>query len=289
MSLGSTPGSLFVFGLGYSARVLADRLVADGWRVAGTTRSPEKAGLLREAGIAAHVIADADALPDAAFCDVTHVLSSIAPDEEGDPVLRACAERLRRLGRIGWAGYLSSTAVYGDRDGAWVSEGDAVAPDTPRARRRLRAEGAWLASGLPVHVFRLAGIYGPGRNPLELIKAGTARRIVKPGQVFSRIHVDDIATTLIASLARPNPGAIYNVCDDLPAPPQDVVSYACALLDVTPPPKMPFETADLSPAARAFYADNRRVSNERIRRELGVELAFPDYRAGLDALHASMA
>jgi nucleoside-diphosphate-sugar epimerase len=148
----------------------------------------------------------------------------------------------------------------------------------------VRAEGHWLASGLPVHIFRLAGIYGPGRNALESVRAGTARRIVKPGQVFGRIHVEDIAAVLTASIARPNPGAIYNVADDEPAPPEDVVAYAAELLGMPPPPAVPFEEAELSPAARSFYADNRRVDNRRIRHELGVELRFPSYREGLLAL-----
>ncbi|WGF88172.1 SDR family oxidoreductase [Marinivivus vitaminiproducens] len=282
------PGGLFAFGLGFSASVFARRLRDEGWRVAGTTRDAGKARALREEGIEAFVTADFGDLPDAALDGVTHVLSSVAPDEDGDPVLRARLPRLRALGSLAWAGYLSSTAVYGDRDGAWVGEGDALDPVSTRARRRVRAEGAWLASGLPVHVFRLAGIYGPGRNPLEQVRAGKAHRIVKPGQVFSRIHVEDIAATLRASMARPNPGAVYNVCDDLPAAPQDVVAYAAGLLGVEPPPKVPFEQADLSPMARAFYADNRRVANDRIRRELGVELAFPDYKAGLAALRAAM-
>ncbi len=155
---------------------------------------------------------------------------------------------------------------------------------SPRADRRARAEAAWLASGLPVHIFRLAGIYGPGRNAFVNLKDGTARRIVKPGQVFSRIHVEDIATVLEASIARPRPGAIYNVCDDEPAPPQDVVAYAAELMGVAPPPEQPYETAELSPMARTFYKDNRRVRNELIKRELGVRLAYPTYREGLSAL-----
>lgn len=189
-------------------------------------------------------------------------------------------------GSIVWAGYLGTTGVYGDRGGEWVSEADPVAPTQPRTRRRVRAEGHWLASGLPVQLFRLAGIYGPGpgRSALAAVRSGRARRIVKPGQVFCRIHVDDIVQVLRASMIRPNPGAIYNVADDEPAPPQDVVTYACELLGVEPPPEIPFETADLSPMARSFYSDSRRVSNERIRGELGIELLYPSYREGLSAL-----
>ena len=185
---------------------------------------------------------------------------------------------------LAWIGYLGTTAVYGDRQGGWVDEETPIEPTLARADRRARAEAAWLKSGLPVHIFRLAGIYGPGRNAFVNLKDGTARRIVKPGQVFSRIHVEDIATVLEASIARPRPGAIYNVCDDEPAPPQDVVAHAAELMGVAPPPEQPYETADLSPMARTFYKDNRRVRNERIKRELGVRLAYPTYREGLAAL-----
>jgi nucleoside-diphosphate-sugar epimerase len=190
---------------------------------------------------------------------------------------------LRRCADLTWVGYLSTTGVYGDRGGAWVDEADAVAPTMARTRRRVAAEGHWLASGLPVHIFRLAGIYGPGagRNALDAVRGGRARRIVKTGQVFGRVHVDDIVQVLRASIARPNPGAIYNVADDEPAPPQDVIAFACQLLGVAPPPEMPFEAAELSPMARSFYADNRRVCNARIKRELGIKLRYPTYRDGL--------
>ena len=221
-------------------------------------------------------------MPPEALAGVTHVLSSIAPDEAGDPVLDRHGPD---LGEASWIGWLGTTAVYGDRQGGWVDEDTAIEPTLARADRRARAEAAWLASGLPVHIFRLAGIYGPGRNAFVNLKDGTARRIVKPGQVFSRIHVEDIATVLEASIARPRPGAVYNVCDDEPAPPdQVVVTYAAELLGVEPPPAQPYETAELSPMARTFYRDNRRVRNDRIKDELGVRLAYPSYREGLAAL-----
>lgn len=223
-------------------------------------------------------------LPPEAFAGVTHVLVSIPPEEAGDPVLDRHRADLYRLSSLAWVGWLGTTGVYGDRGGAWVDEDTPLEPTTARTDRRARAEAAWLASGLPVHLFRLAGIYGPGRNALRQLLDGSARRIVKPGQVFSRIHVDDIATTLEASMARPNPGRIYNVCDDEPAPPQDVVAFAAELLGVPPPPEEPFETAELSPMARSFYRDNRRVRNSRIKEELGVRLAYPSYREGLRAL-----
>jgi nucleoside-diphosphate-sugar epimerase len=279
---------LFCFGLGYTALALARALMAEGWEVAGTTREPDKQVRLQNEGIAVYRFDRAEPLPEAAdaLAGTTHVLSSIAPDEDGDPVLGRHAADLLGQPSIVWAGYLGTTGVYGDRAGEWVSEADPVAPTLPRTVRRVRAEGHWLASGLPVHLFRLAGIYGPGpgRSALAAVREGNARRIVKPGQVFCRIHVDDIVQVLRASIGRPNPGAIYNVADDEPAPPQDVVTYACTLLGVEPPPELPFESATLSPMARSFYSDSRRVSNERIRHELGVELRYPSYREGLRAL-----
>lgn len=278
--------TLFCFGLGYSAAVLAQHLAARGWAVRGTTRKPEKAAALEALGYRMFLFSRDRPLADPAeaLAGVTHVLTSIAPDEAGDPVLDLHGADLKALPNLAWVGYLGTTAVYGDRQGAWVDEDTPIEPTLARADRRARAEAAWLASGLPVHVFRLAGIYGPGRNAFANLKDGTARRIVKPGQVFSRVHVEDIATVLEASIARPRPGAIYNVCDDEPAPPQDVVTHAAELLGVEPPPLQAYETADLSPMARTFYRDNRRVRNERIKRELGVRLAYPTYREGLAAL-----
>ena len=276
--------TLLCFGFGYSAAVLAERLLARGWTVRGTTRDPAKRA---RDGVALYRFDRATPLDPAAYDGVTHVLTSIAPDEDGDPVLDVEGERLRARTAVEWVGYLGTTAVYGNRDGGWVDETAEPAPTSARGRRRVDAERAWLATGLPVHVFRLAGIYGPGRSAVDQLRAGTARRIVKPGQVFSRIHVADIATVLEASIARPNPGRVYNVCDDEPAPPQDVVAYAAERLGLPVPPELPFETAELSPMARSFYADNRRVSNARIKDELGVRLTCPTYRAGIDALAAA--
>lgn len=282
-------GRLFCFGLGYTTLALARALLADGWQVAGTTRSASKRARLLEEGIEAHLFEHGRPLENAAdtLASATHVLISIAPDDAGDPVLRHHVRDLAALQGLRWAGYLSTTGVYGDRDGAWVDEGDRVDPSMPRTRRRVAAEGGWLASGLPVHVFRLAGIYGPGRSALDAVRAGTARRIVKPGQVFGRVHVDDIVQVLRASIERPHPCAIYNVADDEPAPPQDVVSFACEILGRDPPPEIPFEQAELPPMARSFYEDNRRIDNTRIKQELGVQLLYPSYRHGLSALLAS--
>ena len=279
---------LFCFGLGYTALALARGLMAEGWRITGTTRGTEKRAALASEGCEVFQFDRDRPLGDAsaALAGATHVLTSVAPDEAGDPVLAHHLADLRRCATLEWVGYLGTTGVYGDRAGAWVDEADPVAPTMPRTRRRVAAEGHWLASGLPVHIFRLAGIYGPGpgRNALDAVRAGTARRIVKPGQVFGRIHVDDIVQVLRASIARPNPGAIYNVADDEPAPPQDVITFACALLGVAPPPEVPYEQAELSPMARSFYADNRRVCNSRIKDELCVRLRYPTYRDGLRAI-----
>ena len=283
---------LFCFGLGYSALALARDLMGDGWAVAGTTRSEEKRRALEAEGIQAFLFGPDRPLgdPGKSLAGTTHLLTSIAPEEAGDPVLRAHERDLRAVDRIAWAGYLGTTGVYGDHQGGWVDEGTPPAPSLPRTKRRVAAEGHWLASGLPVHIFRLAGIYGPGpgRNALETVRTGRARRIVKPGQMFGRIHVDDIVQVLRASMARPNPGAVYNVADDEPSPPQDVIAFAAGLLGVEPPPEVPFEEADISEAAKSFYADNRKVANDRIREELGVDLKHPTYRDGLRAILEGM-
>ncbi len=287
------PPRLFCFGLGYSALALAEALAADGWAIAGTCRSEEKRVSLAARGIAAyrferdHPLADADA----ALAGADHMLVSIPPDEAGDPVLDCHRDAIERLSGLRWIGYLSTTGVYGDRGGAVVDETSALVPSGERGRRRVAAEEGWLRlwreRNLPVHRFRLAGIYGPGRSVLDQLRAGTAKRVVRPGQVFSRIHVADIVAVLRASMARPDPGAVYNLCDDDPAPPAEVVGFAAGLLGMAPPPELPFEQAELSAMARSFWADNKRVSNARIKRELGVRLRYPSYRDGLAALLAT--
>ncbi len=289
------PRRIFCFGLGYSALALAERLSAEGWRVAGTARTEDQCRALDSLGIAAFVFDGARKLADfhAALAGTTHLLSSVPPDGAGDPVLDVHAAGIAALSGLAWAGYLSTTGVYGDRQGGWVDETGARAPTGERGRRRVAAEDAWLAlhrkHGLPVHVFRLAGIYGPGRSAIDTVKRGQARRIDKPGQVFSRVHVDDIAATLRASILRPNPGAVYNVCDDDPAPPEKVIEEACRLLGAPAPPLVPFDEAKaaMSEMARSFYADNKRVSNDRIKQELGVVLKYPSYKDGLRALISS--
>ena len=281
--------TLLSFGHGYSARAFS-RLVLDrGWRVFGTTRSPDKAEALRRTGVVPVIWPGSDM--SLALAQATHLLISTAPDDDGDPVLAELAgEILRAAEQLEWVGYLSTTGVYGDHQGGWVDETTPLTPATKRGHQRVKAEAQWQSlaevSGLPLHVFRLAGIYGPGRGPFAKVRRGTARRIVKPGQVFSRIHVDDIAQVLLASVDRPNPGAIYNVCDDEAAPPEQVLAHAADLLGVALPPEEDYATAEMTPMAKSFYAESKRVRNDRIKDELGVELLYPTYREGLAALLA---
>ena len=273
--------SLLCFGFGYSAHALAQRLAPE-WTVAGTSS---------EGGPETRRFARVHPLPAQAFDGVTHILVSVPPDEAGDPVLALHAADIAALPGLVWLGYLSTTGVYGDRGGGWVDETSELRPTGERGRRRVAAEAGWLdlwrCRGVPVHMFRLAGIYGPSRSPFEALRAGTAKRVDKPGQVFSRIHVDDIAAVLLASMTKPRPGAIYNVCDDDPAAPAEIVAHAAALLGVPSPPLVPFAEVELSAMARSFYDDNKLVSNALIKRELGVRLQYPDYRAGLAAILAA--
>lgn len=280
----------FIFGAGFSGRVFARRRIAAGWSVAATARSDASLDALRADGIEAHRFdgeAPLDASGLAALRDATHVLNSVPPGDAGDPVLNHHGADLADHRGLAWVGYLSTTGVYGDTGGAWVDETAPRNPSSGRSRRRVEAEDKWLAlckQQVPTHVFRLAGIYGPGRNALVQLRSGRARRIDKPGHLFSRIHVEDIARVLEASIDRPNPGAAYNVCDDEPAENQEVVAFAAGLLGMEPPPLVPIEEAEMSPMGRSFFADRRRVRNDRIKDELGVALAYPDYRRGLTAL-----
>jgi nucleoside-diphosphate-sugar epimerase len=285
-------GTLLSIGHGYSARALARRLLPKGWRVIGTTRTPDRAARLSAEGIEAVVWPGGDLGP--ALSQATHLLSSVGPGsgDGGDPVIATLGGAIAAVvPPLAWIGYLSTTGVYGDRGGDWVDEGSPTSPGTARGAARVAAEDDWRAlaerAGLPLHIFRLAGIYGPGRGPFEKVRNGTARRIIKPGQVFSRIHVEDIAQVLEASIARPNPGAIYNLCDDDPAPPQDVIAHAAELLGLPLPPEVPFDPAGMTPMAASFYAESKRVRNDRIKDELGVRLLYPDYRAGLRAILAA--
>ncbi|MCP9482451.1 SDR family oxidoreductase [Shimia sp. CNT1-13L.2] len=274
---------LLSLGHGFSARELARRLVPKGWTVIGTTRKPEKFEAFKAEGVKP-LLWPCD-LHDA-LKGVTHLLTSAGPDEQGDPIMRIGRQAIVDAApRLEWVGYLSTTGVYGDHDGGWVDEKSPTDPATVRGQRRVMAEREWLdIEGLPVHVFRLAGIYGPGRGPFAKLRKGVAQRVIKKNQIFSRIHVEDIAQVLEASIMHPNPGRIYNVCDDDPAPPQDVIEYAAKLLGMEPPPAVPFEEANMSPMARSFYSDSKRVRNDRIKDELGVVLKYPTYTSALDAM-----
>lgn len=276
--------TLLSIGHGYSARALAALLIPQGWRVIGTTRSADEVDAIRGTGAEPVIWQSEDCAQ--ALEQATHLLTSAAPTADGDPVLAQMGEQIASAAsRLEWVGYLSTTAVYGDQGGGWVDETSPPAPVSDRAQRRVAAEAAWAAiPDLPVHIFRLAGIYGPGRGPFAKVRSGTARRIIKQGQVFSRIHVEDIAQILAASIARPNPQAIYNACDDEPVPPQDVIAHAAELLGMPVPPAIAFEEAEMTPMAQSFYGENRRVRNNRIKDELGVELRYPGYREGLAAM-----
>jgi nucleoside-diphosphate-sugar epimerase len=280
---------LFVFGLGYSARQFIELYRDRFTRIAGTVRSPEKAEEISAMGIDAYRFDatghDPRILHDLAEAEV--LLISIPPGEI-DPVLDRFAEVVAAAPRLRWVGYLSTVGVYGNANGGWVDEDTPPNPATLRSRQRIVAERQWLDLGertaIAVKVFRLAGIYGPGRNAHVKVADGTARRIVKPDQVFNRIHTADIAQVLMASIDHPGQNAIYNVADDEPGPPHDVIAYAAELLGREPPPEVPFDEAEMTPMARSFYADNKRVRNTRLKTDLGVRLRYPTYREGLRAL-----
>lgn len=286
-----TQKRLFCFGYGYTADFLGRSLKQQGgdWSLAGTTRTIPKRQALRESGIDAYIFDTYRPLhdPQLMMKDTTHLLISTPTDQDGDLVYRIHENDLARMPKLEWVGYLSTLGVYGDRDGAIVDETTELRPSSIRGSRRARAEGDWLSMfkdyGLPVHIFRLAGIYGPGRSAVDSVKAGIARRILKPGHAFSRIHVEDVVETLLASFKNPTPGEIYNVVDDEAAPSHEVIAYACRLLGRDPPPLVPFDEANLSPMSLSFYSENKRVRNDKIKQKLGVQLRYPNYRAGLEA------
>ena len=284
---------LLVFGFGYSARALAVRLQARGWGVAGTIRRPADRARLEAMGVTPVPVGNRREM-ERAVREAGGVLVTAPPDAEGCPGLRSLVPAMARVGAFpDWIGYLSTTGVYGDRHGGWVSEQSALAAQSLEGARRVGAERDWLevgrGMGLTVTVFRLPGIYGPGRSALDRVRDGTAHGIVKPGQVFSRIHVDDIASALAASIARPRAGASYNLCDDEPAPSHQVNAFAARLLGREPPAPVAFEDADLTDAARRFWGENKRVSNALAKAELGWRPLYPTYREGLTAIHAAEA
>jgi hypothetical protein len=285
---------LFCFGLGYSAGVLAKRLARDGWTISGTATTPGGAEQLQAAGYCSFIFdgSGPGSGVAAGLRDATHVLLSIPPDAKGDPAWRWHGEDMASSPALRWIGYFSTVGVYGDANGGWVSEETDAKPATERGVRRLDAEMSWqklgARSGKAVAIFRLPGIYGPGRSNIDDVRAGKARRIIKPGQVFNRIHVDDIATAVGAAITRGAAG-VFNVTDDEPAPPQDVIAYGAELLGVPCPPDIDFSTAEMSPMGRSFYADSKRVSNDKMKSVLGIRLAYPTYREGLAAIVAAKA
>ncbi len=283
---------LLCIGMGYSARALARRLSAKGWRITGSSTSSAGIALIQSQGwdtVQFDGTSSADASMAKAIGAATHLVVSAAPGDAGDPVLRQLSTLVADAPQLAWIGYLSTVGVYGDHQGAWVDEDTPLKPTSVRSRQRVIAEQAWLdfakSSAKRVQIFRLAGIYGPGRSAIDNLREKTARRIIKPGQVFNRIHVDDIAGVLAAAIAKPSAHhAIYNVTDDEPAPPQDVVAYAANLLGLPVPPDIPFAEAPLSPMGLSFYGENKRVSNARVKSDLGFAFQYPTYREGMAAI-----
>lgn len=283
-----TIDTVFIFGAGYSARAFAEADRGRAEKIFGTTRAEAKFDTLRRCGISP-MLFDGSAISaevGGALRRTTHLVVSIAPGEAGDPVLQALPDLRAAMPKLEWVGYLSTVGVYGDRQGAWIDETAECRPVSRRSVERVEAENAWTeagkAAGVPVALLRLSGIYGPGRNAFVNLAAGTAKRLIKPGQVFNRIHVDDIAGALWL-LAEERLGGVFNITDDEPSPPQDVVTYAANVMGVAPPPEEPFETAELSPMARSFYGESKRVSNSAIKKA-GYRFQFPNYRAALDAM-----
>jgi hypothetical protein len=281
---------LFCFGLGYCAAELGRRLLTESWTVAGTTAHPEKMDALAVQGFEPFLFAGNEALANVAdtLKTATHVLLSIPPDAESDPALRFFGEKIADSPSIRWIGYFSSVGVYGDANGNWVDETTQPKPGTERGMRRVKAESGWTdlarKSAKALVIYRLPGIYGPGRSAIDQLRAGTARRVFKPGQLTNRVHVDDIATAVQASIDLPSGTHVFNITDDMPAPPQDVIAYGAELLGVPCPRATDPADAALSPAARSFYIENKKVSNARMKAELGVKLAYPTYVEGLKAI-----
>lgn len=271
---------LFCFGFGFSASILANQQALKGWNISGTYRTQKTQQAIEHIGGTSFTYSDTIALPES----TTHILISIPPNDNGDIIFNDYLEQIETLPSLQWIGYFSTTGVYGDHQGNWVTEDTPPTPITDPAKRRAIAEQQWLKTALPLHIFRLAGIYGPGRNAFEQLRNGTARRIKKKGQVFSRIHVEDIAQIVTASMDNPAPGNIYNCADDLPEAQEKVIAYAAECLNITAPPLIPFEQADISLMAKNFYSCNRRIRNQKIKDALNVVLKYPDYKMGLSHL-----
>ncbi len=285
---------LFCFGLGYTGNALGNILLKEGWQVSGTCRTTKEQSELNLQGFKTYRFDDAhtEAGLLESLTSASHLLSTVPPGNSGDPILPFLEKNLIKTDSFSWAGYLSTTGVYGHRDGRWVDENSETRPLSLRGQKRLIAEQAWqnLSNqySLPLHIFRLSAIYGPGRNSLLRVLEGKARRIDQPGLFFSRIHLTDLVQVLRASIEKPSPDHIYNVGDDLPAPPEEVIRFACELLNIDPPPLVPLEKCEMSDLAKSFYQDSKRVSNSRIKNELGVRLEFPDFKAGLTSLFKNM-
>ena len=276
---------LFCFGLGYSGRALGRSLVREGWKVSGTTRDPKKMDILEKEGLEAYCFPGEECLIEDQISLATHLISTIPPQSLGDIVYKNFYQIIEQKQNLRWIGYLSSTGVYGNRDGSWVDEESDLMTSNPRNRLRIEAENQWLQlgrkNGVGVHVFRAAGIYGEGRNVLETVRAGRARRVEKKGHISNRIHVEDLVTVLKSSMGKAESNSIYNVCDDEPVSAKEVVEFACQLLKTEPPPVIPFQQAELSDIARTFYLDNKKIRNEKMKKELNIQLKYPDYRTGL--------
>lgn len=280
---------LLCFGLGYVSSAFADQLLAAGWQVSATSRDGAGHRDLAHGRVTIHDFNDAESAISAA----THIVTAAPPTPDGDPVLLRYREALAARGpHIHWMGYLGTTGVYGNHGGAMVDENTPCTPSSPRAERRLNAERAWQElgqdSGMPVHIFRLAGIYGPGRNAILQLQQGTARRLYREGQVFSRIHRDDIVAALRASIDAPSANSVYNVCDNLSVGPGEVVAYAAEITGLPLPPLEDVDSADISPMARSFWLDNKRVDNSRMKALLGTDLLYPDYKTGMNVLWQSL-
>lgn len=280
---------IFCFGFGFSAQGLARSLSTSDWEISGTCREPAKQNELSQMGWEGFIFDGNDSksiLPDF-FKESSHLLISIPPKPTDFVLDKFCSDILKKKDWQ-WIGYLSTTGVYGNKEGEVVTETSELKPTIDRAKRRLEAENRWLKlfseHKLPVHIFRCVGIYGRGRNPIETVRKGLGKRIDKPGYKFSRVHVDDLASVLIASINKPNPGSIYNVCDDEPIESRHVTEYACELLKAELPPLIAFEEANLSEMAKSFYLDRKTISNQKIKEELGVKLKYPNYKVGLESL-----